>query len=219
MRFILGWRSKTNKTHIGWRPKWLAIQIGALPNWRRRAETSRRVRCTVRRVVEAFVGLLSAYCFQTGNAERPGSPIAAAQWALEDAARGSAMGQNGVEQNGVEQRGHHAFVATRGNDNVSAYLPECRADGMADVRDLKSRGDFPRVGSTPTPGTTPLFLLCSVSIRSENRQCLWAFRRAPRAGFHSAVKASAAAAAGADTALNEGCCRAAISASGQFGDR
>ena len=32
-------------------------------------------------------------------------------------------------------------------------LPECRADGMADVRDLKSRGDFPRVGSTPTPGT------------------------------------------------------------------
>ena len=33
-------------------------------------------------------------------------------------------------------------------------LPECRADGMADVRDLKSRGDFPRVGSTPTPGTT-----------------------------------------------------------------
>jgi hypothetical protein len=35
-----------------------------------------------------------------------------------------------------------------------AYLPECRADGMADVRDLKSRGDFPRVGSTPTPGTT-----------------------------------------------------------------
>ena len=24
---------------------------------------------------------------------------------------------------------------------------------MADVRDLKSRGDFPRVGSTPTPGT------------------------------------------------------------------
>lgn len=35
-------------------------------------------------------------------------------------------------------------------------LPECRADGMADVRDLKSRGDFPRVGSTPTPGTTLL---------------------------------------------------------------
>ena len=34
-----------------------------------------------------------------------------------------------------------------------ALLPECRADGMADVRDLKSRGDFPRVGSTPTPGT------------------------------------------------------------------
>ena len=34
------------------------------------------------------------------------------------------------------------------------HLPECRADGMADVRDLKSRGDFPRVGSTPTPGTT-----------------------------------------------------------------
>ena len=39
---------------------------------------------------------------------------------------------------------------------MSAYLPECRADGMADVRDLKSRGDFPRVGSTPTPGTTAL---------------------------------------------------------------
>ena len=35
-----------------------------------------------------------------------------------------------------------------------ALLPGCRADGMADVRDLKSRGDFPRVGSTPTPGTT-----------------------------------------------------------------
>ena len=35
-------------------------------------------------------------------------------------------------------------------------LPGCRADGMADVRDLKSRGDFPRVGSTPTPGTTSL---------------------------------------------------------------
>jgi hypothetical protein len=48
------------------------------------------------------------------------------------------------------------FVAVPGSDNVSAYLPECRADGMADVRDLKSRGDFPRVGSTPTPGTTLL---------------------------------------------------------------
>lgn len=57
-------------------------------------------------------------------------------------------------QRGFKPKRAVAFVATRGNGNVSAYLPECRADGMADVRDLKSRGDFPRVGSTPTPGTT-----------------------------------------------------------------
>src|SRR5438445_11674852 len=35
VRFILGSRSRMNKTHIGWRPKWFAIQIGVLPNWRR----------------------------------------------------------------------------------------------------------------------------------------------------------------------------------------
>ncbi len=28
-----------------------------------------------------------------------------------------------------------------------------RGDGMVDIRDLKSLGDFPRVGSTPTRGT------------------------------------------------------------------
>jgi hypothetical protein len=47
-----------------------------------------------------------------------------------------------------------APLSLRAKMLMSAYLPECRADGMADVRDLKSRGDFPRVGSTPTPGTT-----------------------------------------------------------------
>src|ERR1700730_6514190 len=49
-----------------------------------------------------------------------------------------------------------APLSLRAKMLMSAYLPECRADGMADVRDLKSRGDFPRVGSTPTPGTTSL---------------------------------------------------------------
>ena len=49
-----------------------------------------------------------------------------------------------------------APLSLRAKMLMSAYLPECRADGMADVRDLKSRGDFPRVGSTPTPGTTAL---------------------------------------------------------------
>jgi hypothetical protein len=49
-----------------------------------------------------------------------------------------------------------APLSLRAKMLMSAYLPECRADGMADVRDLKSRGDFPRVGSTPTPGTIVL---------------------------------------------------------------
>lgn len=30
----------------------------------------------------------------------------------------------------------------------------CRDDGMVDIGDLKSPGQFGRVGSTPIPGTT-----------------------------------------------------------------
>jgi hypothetical protein len=131
-----------NKPHIGRRPKWLATQIGAPPNWRCLTEKLAAPRCW--RLVSRLRARYPLLAFKPGGGEQPN--------------RASYCGKliSGGREKKAAVNQAAAPLSLRTKMLMSAYLPECRADGMADVRDLKSRGDFPRVGSTPTPGTTSL---------------------------------------------------------------
>ena len=97
-------------------------------------------------ISQAFRGPISASCFQTAGwrtAESRKLPRYVNQ-------------RREREEGSTDQAAAPLSLQPKMLMLMSAYLPGCRADGMADVRDLKSRGDFPRVGSTPTPGTTSL---------------------------------------------------------------